>query len=95
MPTSTLQNTATSTPTFWIKWLSYTAEFTVLFGFFMVLAPGLTQQAFGLLVFQNPRTNFRLRLTSDGLHRACACSDGLGDGGLGRAHVYAGAQTEY
>lgn len=54
MPTSTLQNTATSTPTFWIKWLSYTTEFTVLFGLFMVLAPGLTQQAFGLLIFQNP-----------------------------------------
>ena len=43
----------TSTPTFWINWLTYTAEFTVLFGLFMVLAPGLTQQAFGLLIFQN------------------------------------------
>lgn len=54
MPTSTMQNTAASTPTLWINWLTYTAEFTVLFGLFMVLAPGLTQQAFGLLIFQDP-----------------------------------------
>lgn len=54
MQTTTAQNTPTSTPTFWIKWLTYTTEFTVLFGLFMVLAPSLTQQAFGLMVFQNP-----------------------------------------
>ena len=53
MQTSTTHNHATSTPTFWINWLTYTAEFTVLFGLLMVLAPGLTQQAFGLLIFQN------------------------------------------
>jgi len=53
MQTSTTYNHATSTPTFWINWLTYTAEFTVLFGLLMVLAPGLTQQAFGLLIFQN------------------------------------------
>jgi hypothetical protein len=53
MQTSTMHNRATSTPTFWINWLTYTAEFTVLFGLLMVLAPGLTQQAFGLLVFQD------------------------------------------
>ena len=53
MQTSTMHNRATSTPTFWINWLTYTAEFTVLFGLLMVLAPGLTQQAFGLLIFQN------------------------------------------
>jgi hypothetical protein len=54
MQSNTVQNTPASTPTLWINWLTYTAEFTVLFGLFMVLAPGLTQQAFGLLVFQNP-----------------------------------------
>ncbi|MEW6204208.1 MAG: hypothetical protein AB1516_02690 [Pseudomonadota bacterium] len=54
MQTTTVQHTPTSTPTFWIKWLTYTTEFTVLFGLLMVLAPGLTQQGFGLLVFQNP-----------------------------------------
>lgn len=43
-----------STPSFWINWLIDTTKFTVLFGLFMVLAPGLTQQAFGLLIFQNP-----------------------------------------
>ena len=53
MQTSTTHNHATSTPTFWINWLTYTAEFTVLFGLLMVLAPGWTQQAFGLLIFQN------------------------------------------
>lgn len=53
MQTSTMHTNATSTPTFWINWLTYTAEFTVLFGLLMVLAPGLTQQAFGLLIFQN------------------------------------------
>ncbi len=53
MQTSTTYNHATSTPTFWINWLTYTAEFTVLFGLLMVLAPGLTQQGFGLLIFQN------------------------------------------
>lgn len=53
MQANTVQNTTASTPTFWINWLTYTAEFTVLFGLFMVLAPGLTQQAFGLLVFQD------------------------------------------
>lgn len=42
------------TPTLWINWLIYTAKFTMLFGLFMVLAPGLTQQGFGLLVFQDP-----------------------------------------
>lgn len=47
MQTSTMHTNATSTPTFWINWLTYTAEFTVLFGLLMVLAPGLTQQAFG------------------------------------------------
>lgn len=46
MQTTTVQNTSTSAPTFWIKWLTYTTEFTMLFGLFMVLAPGLTQQAF-------------------------------------------------
>ena len=35
------------TPTLWINWLIYTAEFTMLFGLFMVLAPRLIQQAFG------------------------------------------------
>ena len=54
MQSNTVQNTPASTPTLWINWLTYTAEFTVLFGLFMVLAPGLTQQAFGLLIFQNP-----------------------------------------
>lgn len=53
MQANTVQNTTASTPTFWINWLTYTAEFTVLFGLFMVLAPGLTQQAFGLLIFQD------------------------------------------
>ncbi len=53
MQANTVQNTPASTPTLWINWLTYTAEFTVLFGLFMVLAPGLTQQAFGLLIFQN------------------------------------------
>jgi hypothetical protein len=50
MQNSTMHNT----PTLWVNWLTYTAEFTVLFGLFMVLAPGLTQQAFGLLIFQDP-----------------------------------------
>lgn len=54
MQGTTLNHRTSSTPTFWINWLTYTAEFTVLFGLFMVLAPGLTQQAFGLLIFQNP-----------------------------------------
>lgn len=54
MQTTSMPQTPASTPTFWIKWLTYTTEFTVLFGLFMVLAPRLTQQAFGLLLFQNP-----------------------------------------
>jgi hypothetical protein len=38
---------------FWFNWLTYTTIFTMLFGLFMVVAPGLTTQGFGLLIFQN------------------------------------------
>lgn len=40
-------------PAFWLGWLTFTSLATVVFGLFMVLAPGLTKQGFGLMIYQN------------------------------------------
>jgi len=39
----------------WIKWLSATAWAVTVFGLCLVAIPGLTLQAFSLLVYSNPR----------------------------------------
>jgi hypothetical protein len=40
-------------PTLWTAWLSVATGFTIVFGLLMVLLPGLTSQAFGLMLYQD------------------------------------------
>lgn len=54
MNISTCSQTNSRFAAFWLNFLSLTTISTMLSGLVMVLAPDLTKQAFGLMVFQNP-----------------------------------------
>lgn len=52
MSTTTINGSAQIRPAlFWVRWLTVSASAIVMLGLGMVLAPGLTRQAFGLLLY--------------------------------------------
>ena len=52
-PSTTTHGITPALPAFWLGWLTFTTVVTVAFGLLMVVAPGLTKQGFGLMIYQN------------------------------------------